>query len=100
MIIVSQDKERTTESMELFIDRIIGDDEPTIYKIYVDKSNAYLNLGIYKTKERAKKILAKINYWNAQFELFKVVSEKEQERMLDYFNRNNIDFNIYEMPKE
>ena len=57
MVIVSQDKKRTTESMELFIDMIIGDNEPVVYGIYADKSNSYLNLGIYKTEKDRKSVV-------------------------------------------
>ena len=57
MIIVSQNKKRITESMELFIDTIIRDNEPVVYGIYADKSNSYLNLGIYKTEETETKLI-------------------------------------------
>ncbi len=92
MIIVSQDKKRTTESMELFIDMIIGDNEPVVYGIYADKSNSYLNLGIYKTEERAKEILQEIVglYRRCQ----QVIGERGGVANFIYPPK------IYEMPKE
>jgi hypothetical protein len=85
MIIVSQDKKRTTESMELFIDMIIGDNEPVVYGIYADKSNSYLNLGIYKTEERAKEILIEI--------------AREFRRVLRTENRGTGQQRFYDVPK-
>lgn len=92
MIIVSQDKKRTTESMELFIDMIIGDNEPVVYGIYADKSNSYLNLGIYKTEERAKEILQEIVglYRRCQ----QVIGERGGVANYIYPPK------VYEMPKE
>ena len=85
MIIVSQDKKRTTESMELFIDMIIGDNEPVVYGIYADKSNSYLNLGIYKTEARAKEILIEI--------------AREFRRVLRTENRGTGQQRFYDVPK-
>lgn len=92
MIIVSQDKKRTTESMELFIDMIIGDNEPVVYGIYADKSNSYLILGIYKTEERAKEILQEIVglYKRCQ----QVIGERGGVANFIYPPK------VYEMPKE
>lgn len=92
MVIVSQDKKRTTESMELFIDMIIGDNEPVVYGIYADKSNSYLNLGIYKTEERAKEILQEIVglYRRCQ----QVIGERGGVANFIYPPK------VYEMPKE
>ena len=89
MIIVSQDKKRTTESMELFINMTIGDNEPAVYGIYADKSNSYLNLGIYQTEERAKEVLQKIikQYERATSKLGK-----------EYLSLDKYDF-VYEMPE-
>lgn len=87
MVIVSQDKKRTTESMELFIDMIIGDNEPVAYGIYADKSNSYLNLGIYKTEKRAQEVLQEI-------------VSKYRQYNLDNNKAVTILPKVYEMPKE
>lgn len=87
MVIVSQDKKRTTESMELFIDMIIGDNEPIVYGIYADKSNSYLNLGIYKTEKRAQEVLQEI-------------VSKYRQYNLDNNKAVTILPKVYEMPKE
>lgn len=102
MIIVSQDKKRTIESMELFIDMIIGDNEPAVYGIYADKSNSYLNLGIYKTEQRAKEIFQEIYTYKAMFEFYKSnpTNEELHEEMANNFDKDNILFDIYEMPEE
>lgn len=78
--------------MELFIDMIIGDNEPVVYGIYADKSNSYLNLGIYKTEERAKEILQEIVglYRRCQ----QVIGERGGVANFIYPPK------IYEMPKE
>lgn len=60
MVIVSQNKERITEGMELYINAIIEEDEPIVYGIFVEKFKASFQLGHYKTKERAKEVLEEI----------------------------------------
>lgn len=87
MVIVSQDKERTTESMELFIDVIIRDNEPIVYGIYAEQFKQYLNLGIYNTKERAKEILQEI-------------ISKYRQYNLDNNKAVTMIPKVYEMPKE
>ena len=98
MIIVSQNKKRITESMELFIDTIIRDNEPVVYGIYADKSNSYLNLGIYKTEERAKEVLNSVTAMYQANELMKATkSDITQEQMVSQFlNKKTIPFK-YEM---
>ena len=57
MIIVSQDKLRTSENMELGIYPEYNDKENIIgYRI----ENDYTELGTYKTEERAKEVLQEI----------------------------------------
>lgn len=96
MIIVSQDKEEIVNFDEVESIWICSDEEGRFTIEATANTNA--TLGCYKTKERAKRVLEKIKYWQSQFELFKVVSSEKQEEMQDFFERYNKEFNIYEMP--
>ena len=88
MVILSQDKKRTTRSMELYIDVIIGSGNQITYGIYIERvRKPYIKIGEYKTEERAKEVLQEI---------------------LNKYRQYNLDNNkavtaipkVYEIPKE
>lgn len=83
MVIVSQNKKRVTERIELSIEDSIIDDKK---KIILEATNGKLYvLGYYKTEERAKEVLQEI------IELY-----RHQVNKYHYTSINN----VYEMPKE
>ena len=91
MLIVSQDKKKTTDNMNLYIDKVYPNslNEPR-YSI----ENDNFRLGQYLTEERAKEVLKDIISRYEAIELFKMnSSEKEGYTLSDYTP-------IYEMPEE
>ncbi len=96
MIIVSQDKNMTTECLELeIIDRDIG------FAIY--SYGLCEDIGIYKTEERAKEVLEEIIKCYANTEQYKCLSgmpncaSEEKVNVLNKLAENAV---IYEMPQE
>ena len=77
----SQDKERLIKVSTLFVE-YNGDVDPTIspYRIVADKC---IDLGIYKTKERALEVLDEI-----------------QHRLITLCDSMNRHLYVYEMPQE
>lgn len=102
MIIVSQNKKRTTESTELFIDTIIQSDKKSTYGIFVEKTDsAYIKLGEYETEERAKEVLQELISRIVLTERFEAICipERQDNMVIDMYDNNRPLF-IYEMPKE
>lgn len=98
MIIVSQDKKKIVENLNLGISK--PGEYNRNYVIYNTEIGE--ELGEYKTEERAKEVLQEIINLNIKFELYKTMPAegKGQAIMLDNFSNNNIKFDTYEMPKE
>lgn len=89
MIIVSQDKLLTTESLALSIESI---ENKNAKKIMVQEhcGKLYL-LGIYKTEERAKEILEEI------IEQYEYCQRLQEGNAISLSSGNNY---VYKMPKE
>lgn len=108
MIIMSQNRKKITESLELYIDCIekrkgeFPNLDTEIEGYCIVESTRKLRLGIYKTEKRAKEVLEEIVNRKAMFDLFKTAPAggKEQTEMLDMFEERKIILNTYEMPKE
>lgn len=108
MIIVSQDKTKTTDSLNLRIDVIAEEKgefpnierKPIGYCI-VDKKYS-TQLGTYETEERAKEVLQEIIKQKAMFELFRTMPAggDVQTEVLERFEHRKIIFDAYEMPED
>lgn len=83
MLIVSQNKMKTTENMELWIEELWENAECERKLFYI--KNSLGTLGEYKTEERAKEILQEI--------------VKEYKRVLTTINRGNGQQRFYNVPK-
>lgn len=98
MIIVSQDKERTVENLNLGI----RNDEENNRNYIIYNTEIGEDLGEYGTKERAKEVLQEIIKTKAKFELYRLAPTggREQTEMLVEFARKRIILDTYEMPEE
>ncbi len=83
MLIVSQDKMKTTEKMELWIEELWENTEFERKLFYI--KNPIGTLGAYTTKERAKEVLKEII--------------KEFKRVLRTENRGTGQQRFYDLPK-
>lgn len=83
MLIVSQDKMKTTENMNLWIEELWENTEFERKLFYI--KNPIGTLGTYETKERAKEILQAII--------------KEYKKVLTTFNRGTGQQKFYDLPK-
>ncbi len=83
MLIVSQDKMKTTEKMELWIEELWENTEFERKLFYI--KNPIGTLGTYTTKERAKEVLKEII--------------KEFKRVLRTENRGTGQQRFYDLPK-
>ncbi len=83
MLIVSQDKMKTTEKMELWIEELWENTEFERKLFYI--KNPIGTLGVYTTKERAKEVLKEII--------------KEFKRVLRTENRGTGQQRFYDLPK-
>lgn len=59
-------------------------------------------LGKYKTEERAKEVLQEIYTYKGMFEFYKSnpMDKGLHEEMVNDFDKDNVLFDIYEMPEE
>lgn len=98
MIIVSQDKKRITKSLELFVDKAIGEYYGVLCQ---DKREITVCLGYYKTEERAKEVLKEIieTYQMSKFYETSVSSEI-QFGLVETVKKSKLDLYCYEMPEE
>lgn len=83
MLIVSQDKMKTTENMNLWIEELWENTEFERKLFYI--KNPIGTLGKYETKERAKEVLQAII--------------KEYKKVLTTFNRGTGQQRFYDLPK-
>ncbi len=83
MLIVSQDKMKTTENMNLWIEELWENTEFERKLFYI--KNPIGTLGTYETKERAKEVLQMII--------------KEYKKVLTTFNRGTGQQRFYDLPK-
>ena len=90
MIIVSQDKEKATEKINLYIFRMNNN-----FQILVNGAV----FGIYKTEERAKEALQEIITAYSDFEYYKNASKKEKEEISRLMKAEYKHFDTYEMPE-
>lgn len=93
MIIVSQDRKRISQNLEVGVYPEYNDEFPKQKVVCYKIENDYMTLGEYKTEERAKEILGEIiaTYEHMQF------LQVTQSHLIEYANKPNF---IYEMPKE
>lgn len=97
MIIVSQDKKHTSQSLDLDIENLsfFDDDNKFHYGGYGIKELKYQRImGIYETEERANKILKEII---KAYKIYKgsEYSIRDRQKLLgDY------EYGVYEMPEE
>lgn len=96
MIIISQDKETIINFESITRISIIPPVEQE-YK-YSIAINGCLDLGYYKTKERAKEVLQEIYKNYADFELIRCINDNFQQQLI-VGNKNKY-FDIYEMPED
>lgn len=99
MVILSQDKNiviNFNNVKSLWIDDDVLDKTNTSFYINADD----LFLGEYKTEERAKEVLKEILMYNARFNFFKYVCVGAQNLAAKNFLKDNVTFDLYEMPKE
>lgn len=83
MLIVSQDKMKTTENMNLWIEELWENTEFERKLFYI--KNPIGTLGTYETKERAKEVLQAII--------------NEYKKVLTTFNRGTGQQRFYDLPK-
>lgn len=57
-------------------------------------------LGKYKTEERAKEVLKEISMYNTRFNFFKYVCVDAQNIAAKNFLKDNVAFDLYEMPEK
>ena len=96
MIIVSQDKERTVENLNLGI----RNDEENNRNYIIYNTEIGEDLGEYGTKERAKKVFNEIITAYSDFKYYKNASEKEREEISKLMKAKYKHFDTYEMPEE
>ena len=99
MIILSQDKDiviNFDNVKSLWIDDNVLDKTNTSFYINADDEV----VGEYKTEERAKEVLKEILMYNTRFNLCKYVCVSAQNLAVQNFLKNNVTFDLYEMPKE
>lgn len=98
MIIVSQDKETIINFENTTRISII----PPVEKghKYSIAINGCLDLGYYKTKERAKEIIAEITLAYSNFTYFKTATKEGKDYIINLLKHKYEKFDIYEMPKE
>ena len=106
MIIVSQDKIKTTESLELTIEAntVEKGEFPTttieIIGYYIlDRKNGIV-LGSYKNNKRAKEVLQEIIKTKSDFEYYKYADESERNELDPFVKTKYEFFDVYEMPGE
>lgn len=107
MVILSQDKKRIINFENLVEIRVF------LRNVYPLKDNVKrydlqgmiqgggcISLGIYDTEERAKEVLKEISMYNTRFNFFKYVCVDAQNIAAKNFLKDNVAFDLYEMPKE
>lgn len=108
MVILSQDKTQIInfdETFRLYVDSWSDEEFPTEQTCFCiragnfneHKINAFL--GEYSTMERAKEVLKEILIYNSKFNLFKCVCAGVQ-KAAGKFQKENMTFDLYEMPEE
>lgn len=98
MIIVSQDKETIINFENITRISIMPPvEEGYKYSIAI---NSCLDLGYYKTEERAKEVLDEIVNTRAITEIYKCSNDDTQDIFDRKMLEENLIFDTYEMPKE
>lgn len=97
MVIVSQDKKRTTDKLELWVDLVIDN----YYGVfYIDIEKDIICLGSYKTEERAEEVLQEIVTAYADFQYLKSYSNRIDYSVEQLMKKRYKHFNVYEMPEK
>lgn len=103
MIIVSQDKKQIInfDNTGIFIEDFTEDgDGFGIGSCTNSAKNQCWDLGYYKTEERAKEVLSDIVSREAMFRMYKYSKDDTQDIIDIKMIKENLIFDVYEMPKE
>lgn len=95
MLIISQDRTKITQNMEIFIEKLYEDLKSDKQFFYI--KNRTGTLGRYETEERAKEILKEIHISYANIEILKIPNIQIYEPISSERLIHNI---VYQMPKE
>lgn len=98
MLIVSQDKTKITENMNLWIEELWENTEFERKLFYI--KNPIGTLGTYETKRRAKEVLQEIKTAYGNFSYFKNATKEGKDYIINLLKHKYEQFDIYEMPKE
>ncbi len=97
MLIVSQDKLKTTQRLEFYIQENYSTDEGFQYEI---RSVGGGSFGGYKTEKRAKEVLQEIIKGYTDFNYLKSFPTNITKSVEQFMHKKYSYFDVYEMPKE
>lgn len=100
MIIVSQDKKRISENLEIGVYPEYNVEFPETKILCYKIENDYMILGEYKTEERAKEVLQEIKRAYSDFRYYEIAKSKEKENIGKRIYEQYGTIEVYEMPEE